>query len=330
MARRLPRRLLVYLLSLPPPLFWPSLTLLPSGNAMIIHWPITSGFDEFGYSYGSYACSKQFSRLDILRQHAQTVHADKAAMNEAMMRELMSLHASTTGTVPLLLRCERWRLRQIPPRQGDEGKGEDGSPTNRTAGAGTEKRPSTKCVKASEAGGGVRGSWWMRDLGEGCGEGMAMAQRPGTCRGNVDVDEKKAQAQGEEPSPSHAVLGGSSFRGNNANNANGNSFRGDRGSNSFRNLRSDAPFCPGRISRRLKQRKRGGFRDGGEAQAQSFLAAGALFSTGLSKLTRRWKGGILSRGWRGFGAMRSGFGVSSSAAWFVVVRARAECSTFHV
>ncbi|KAJ6487212.1 hypothetical protein C8R47DRAFT_1072280 [Mycena vitilis] len=33
-------------------------------------------------------CSKQFSRLDNLRQHAQTVHADKAAQNEAMMREL--------------------------------------------------------------------------------------------------------------------------------------------------------------------------------------------------------------------------------------------------
>ncbi|KAJ7441576.1 hypothetical protein FB451DRAFT_1377239 [Mycena latifolia] len=42
-------------------------------------------------------CSKQFSRLDNLRQHAQTVHADKAAQNEAMMRELTSLHASMTA-----------------------------------------------------------------------------------------------------------------------------------------------------------------------------------------------------------------------------------------
>ncbi|KAH7919802.1 hypothetical protein BV22DRAFT_1022358 [Leucogyrophana mollusca] len=39
-------------------------------------------------------CSKQFSRLDNLRQHAQTVHADKADQNERMMRELTSLHAS--------------------------------------------------------------------------------------------------------------------------------------------------------------------------------------------------------------------------------------------
>ncbi|KAF7328615.1 Biofilm and cell wall regulator 1 [Mycena sanguinolenta] len=43
-------------------------------------------------------CSKKFSRLDNLRQHAQTVHADKAAMNEPMMRELTSLHASMTGS----------------------------------------------------------------------------------------------------------------------------------------------------------------------------------------------------------------------------------------
>ncbi|PPR05588.1 hypothetical protein CVT24_002819 [Panaeolus cyanescens] len=39
-------------------------------------------------------CSKQFSRLDNLRQHAQTVHADKQEQNERMMRELTSLHAN--------------------------------------------------------------------------------------------------------------------------------------------------------------------------------------------------------------------------------------------
>ncbi|KAI0313107.1 hypothetical protein OF83DRAFT_1066045, partial [Amylostereum chailletii] len=39
-------------------------------------------------------CGKQFSRLDNLRQHAQTVHADKTEQNVRMMRELTSLHAS--------------------------------------------------------------------------------------------------------------------------------------------------------------------------------------------------------------------------------------------
>ncbi|GBE82956.1 Biofilm and cell wall regulator 1 [Sparassis crispa] len=42
-------------------------------------------------------CSKQFSRLDNLRQHAQTVHADKQDQNERMMHELTSLHASMTA-----------------------------------------------------------------------------------------------------------------------------------------------------------------------------------------------------------------------------------------
>ncbi|KAF9518227.1 hypothetical protein BS47DRAFT_1245742, partial [Hydnum rufescens UP504] len=39
-------------------------------------------------------CGKQFSRLDNLRQHAQTVHSDKPDQNESMMKELTSLHTS--------------------------------------------------------------------------------------------------------------------------------------------------------------------------------------------------------------------------------------------
>ncbi|KIM49943.1 hypothetical protein M413DRAFT_6754 [Hebeloma cylindrosporum] len=39
-------------------------------------------------------CGKQFSRLDNLRQHAQTVHADKQEENEQMMRDLTTLHAT--------------------------------------------------------------------------------------------------------------------------------------------------------------------------------------------------------------------------------------------
>ncbi|KAF9522959.1 hypothetical protein CPB83DRAFT_776262, partial [Crepidotus variabilis] len=42
-------------------------------------------------------CSKQFSRLDNLRQHAQTVHADKQDENERMMRDLTSLHATMSA-----------------------------------------------------------------------------------------------------------------------------------------------------------------------------------------------------------------------------------------
>ncbi|KAF5367089.1 hypothetical protein D9758_003970 [Tetrapyrgos nigripes] len=42
-------------------------------------------------------CGKQFSRLDNLRQHAQTVHADKQEHNDRMMRELTSLHATMSA-----------------------------------------------------------------------------------------------------------------------------------------------------------------------------------------------------------------------------------------
>ncbi|KAH9857403.1 hypothetical protein C2E23DRAFT_865262 [Lenzites betulinus] len=42
-------------------------------------------------------CGKQFSRLDNLRQHAQTVHADKQDQNERMMQDLTTLHASMTA-----------------------------------------------------------------------------------------------------------------------------------------------------------------------------------------------------------------------------------------
>ncbi|SPO34974.1 uncharacterized protein PSFLO_00445 [Pseudozyma flocculosa] len=39
-------------------------------------------------------CGKAFSRLDNLRQHAQTVHADTPDRNETMMQELTALHTS--------------------------------------------------------------------------------------------------------------------------------------------------------------------------------------------------------------------------------------------
>ncbi|CAK5277813.1 unnamed protein product [Mycena citricolor] len=42
-------------------------------------------------------CGKQFSRLDNLRQHAQTVHAENPSRNEAMMRDLASVHATMTA-----------------------------------------------------------------------------------------------------------------------------------------------------------------------------------------------------------------------------------------
>ena len=43
-------------------------------------------------------CQKSFSRLDNLRQHCQTVHADTPALNEDMLRRLTTLHSSLAAT----------------------------------------------------------------------------------------------------------------------------------------------------------------------------------------------------------------------------------------
>ncbi|KAF7328438.1 hypothetical protein MSAN_02484600 [Mycena sanguinolenta] len=93
-----------------------------------------------------------FSRLDNLRQHAQTVHADKAAMNEAMMRELTSLHACMTGGATATTVTTPTTTTTPAATKGKKGS-EDGSPSEEApppieAKAPT-KRPSTKRARAS-------------------------------------------------------------------------------------------------------------------------------------------------------------------------------------
>ncbi|KAJ7199438.1 hypothetical protein GGX14DRAFT_373094 [Mycena pura] len=130
-------------------------------------------------------CSKQFSRLDNLRQHAQTVHADKAALNEAMMRDLASLHASMTGQVPPVDKTDSSTSANDGDAQEDSGG---------AAGAGVAaKRPATKRA---------RGSAVKREPVE---EAMApaQAQRPGTSTGyegaagymDVDADPDEVSAR---------------------------------------------------------------------------------------------------------------------------------------
>ncbi|KAI9436173.1 hypothetical protein H4582DRAFT_1816818, partial [Lactarius indigo] len=60
-------------------------------------------------------CSKQFSRLDNLRQHAQTVHADKQDANERMMRELSSLHATMAAANKATQQRGKRGAQQAPP-----------------------------------------------------------------------------------------------------------------------------------------------------------------------------------------------------------------------
>ncbi|KAF7329154.1 hypothetical protein MKEN_00176000 [Mycena kentingensis (nom. inval.)] len=134
-------------------------------------------------------CGKQFSRLDNLRQHAQTVHADKPAENETMMRQLSSLHATITGQVPSPL---------LPTPAAPAKPAKSNGVAKATKGSATTRRPSTrrlKAVKVEE-------------------ENITISQRPGTSTGyegaaayaDMDVEPKQEQ----QPSPPLAARG--SFR----------------------------------------------------------------------------------------------------------------------
>ncbi|KAG7086195.1 hypothetical protein E1B28_002158 [Marasmius oreades] len=74
-------------------------------------------------------CGKQFSRLDNLRQHAQTVHADKQDQNERMMRDLTSLHASMAAANKATARGRRQSTQIKHEDSGVGGLGRPGTAT---------------------------------------------------------------------------------------------------------------------------------------------------------------------------------------------------------
>ncbi|KAF5390135.1 hypothetical protein D9757_003782 [Collybiopsis confluens] len=82
-------------------------------------------------------CGKNFSRLDNLRQHAQTVHADKAEMNERMMRELGRVHASMAAANKQAAQTTGNSTR------GARGSQDGGNPNDRTRPARSRARPGT-------------------------------------------------------------------------------------------------------------------------------------------------------------------------------------------
>ncbi|KIY64273.1 hypothetical protein CYLTODRAFT_446108 [Cylindrobasidium torrendii FP15055 ss-10] len=83
-------------------------------------------------------CGKQFSRLDNLRQHAQTVHADKQEENEKMMRELSALHATMSAASKA--RTGR-RTQPAPANQKDVGT--NGSNDASASASSASMRPGT-------------------------------------------------------------------------------------------------------------------------------------------------------------------------------------------
>ncbi|KAF7328454.1 Biofilm and cell wall regulator 1 [Mycena sanguinolenta] len=166
-------------------------------------------------------CSKQFSRLDNLRQHAQTVHADKAAMNEAMMRELTSLHASMTGGGAAATTPTTTAPAATKAKKGSEGGSPSEEPKEPAEAKAPTKRPSTKRARASVV---------KREPVE---EGLSR-QRPGTSTGyegavtvtaDEDVDMEPRQKQ-EPSSPPGGDGGGRAFR-SHPYTANGEFFRAD-------------------------------------------------------------------------------------------------------
>ncbi|KAH8980390.1 hypothetical protein EDB86DRAFT_2980423 [Lactarius hatsudake] len=130
-------------------------------------------------------CSKQFSRLDNLRQHAQTVHADKQDANERMMRELSSLHATMAAANKATQQRGKRGAQQAPPVSVSL------SADSITGDASGDPASTHRVHQQQHQGGGGTGGG--NNGGGGAGEGVKqedmqptlslVSQRPGTSTG---------------------------------------------------------------------------------------------------------------------------------------------------
>lgn len=97
-------------------------------------------------------CGKAFSRLDNLRQHAQTVHADESERNEIMMAELVSLHSSLAASAAQSQHAHA----QVLSKRGTSPSSNGGTPTaggasGASAGAGAGGRRKSSVAKGAAA-----------------------------------------------------------------------------------------------------------------------------------------------------------------------------------
>ncbi|KAI0261775.1 hypothetical protein BC834DRAFT_428757 [Gloeopeniophorella convolvens] len=118
-------------------------------------------------------CGKQFSRLDNLRQHAQTVHADKQDANERMMRDLSSLHA-TMAAANKATQHRGKRGAQLPPPVAVSLSAD--SISDSSAGGGPPANQHHHHQQNGSQGGGVK----QEDIQSGL---PLVSQRPGTSTG---------------------------------------------------------------------------------------------------------------------------------------------------
>ncbi|TFK20109.1 hypothetical protein FA15DRAFT_659364 [Coprinopsis marcescibilis] len=151
-------------------------------------------------------CGKQFSRLDNLRQHAQTVHADKQDQNEQMMRDLTSLHATMAAASKGGSRAGR---RAAAASSTDNPGHQVGGGDHRDKSNGVS--PSS-AVKPKE-----------EDLGLGV---TALHQRPGTSTGYEGGDIYGSAAGGWHVSTADERGGSRGGGGNHSFRDPGQSFRG--------------------------------------------------------------------------------------------------------
>ncbi|KAJ7627323.1 hypothetical protein FB45DRAFT_921078 [Roridomyces roridus] len=181
-------------------------------------------------------CSKQFSRLDNLRQHAQTVHADRAEANERMMRELGVLHAgmvaagggtpatsTSTSTTTTTKKAANRRSRAVAPAPPAPVPAAAASAalTSPTQKAPSPRSPNVKSEPTEPVLGGA----------------TMTKQRPGTSTGyeggmEVHREEEESHTQStthrNAPSPPHAAPGRA------------HSFRGDASANDQRSFLGSA------------------------------------------------------------------------------------------
>lgn len=79
-------------------------------------------------------CGKAFSRLDNLRQHAATVHADQTHLNEAMLSSLASVHAALSQRANREQR-RRGEIVEVPKNAVERPRGERPGKVPTTPGA---------------------------------------------------------------------------------------------------------------------------------------------------------------------------------------------------
>lgn len=139
-------------------------------------------------------CGKAFSRLDNLRQHAATVHADQTQLNEAMLASLASVHAALSQRANREQR-RRGEVVEVPKNAVERPRGE----RNKTSQPGGVPPPANNTPYPPGAPGYHQQPWGAPPLHDG---------RPRTAGGGWMEYPYPGQPGLEHPPPGTAGSGG--------------------------------------------------------------------------------------------------------------------------